>query len=124
MRSGVVAAVVILGTFVAASASASVGTQQWSALHLKVGTAAPQAAPAPGPRLEVPSTLVGRPDDALRGSPAPGTFSSLGGFQPEGGPPKEKPPGAGTPVPEPGTISLLAMGLIGAGLGMRRRNTQ
>ena len=123
MRLRAVTGVIILGTVVATSASASVGTQQWSALHLKVGTAAPQVAPAPGPRLEVPSTLVGRPDDVLRGSPAPGTFSSLGGFQPEGDRPK-RPPGAGAPVPEPGTISLLAMGLIGAGLGMRRRKTQ
>src|SRR5262245_21060331 len=122
MRARVLLATTVLGTALVASAGASVGTQQWSGLHLKVATQAPGATHAPGPVMETPSTLVGRPDDALRARPDPGAFSSFGA------PPLEtaglKGPRPGAPVPEPGTISLLAMGLIGAGLGMRRRKSQ
>ena len=121
MRIRLLAVGIILGTTVAASAYATVGTQQWSTLDLKVSADSPQAVHAAGPLLETPSTLVGRPDEALRARPDPGAEVSLvGSF---GKLPKPK-PGPTAPVPEPGTISLLAMGLIGAGLGMRRRKTQ
>jgi hypothetical protein len=122
MRSRLVATAVLLGAALAAGAHASVATQQWSTLGLKVSAEGPEATQVPGPVLDVRATLAGRPDDALRVGRGTEETSLIG--PPVVGGVKERRPGSTAPVPEPGTISLLAMGLIGAGLGMRRRKSR
>ncbi len=124
MRLGVLALGVALAASWVAVAHANVATQQWSTLGLNPKAQALGGVPAPGANPQNPA-----PYDASGG--AYGALRTDDDPPPEGFPPP--PPGGRQdrldrdittgPVPEPGTISLLAMGLLGAGLGMRRRKS-
>ncbi len=105
-----------MGAVLVATTQSSAALQQWSALDLRQQSQATsnETARSSAGTYDVRHLETPPPPP----SPDPGTTATEGGLP---SPVTTEPQAISSPVPEPGSLSLLALGMLGAGIISRKR---